>query len=105
MRTELRTPRLHLIAGTPEMARAELDDRAELARLIDARLPGYWPPPLNDDESARFFLNYLSEHPSDVGWVMWYFVRTDSAERVAVGSGGFTGAPAGGSVEVGYSIV
>lgn len=51
---ELRSPRLHLIAATLEMARADVEDRVELARLLDARLPE-WPPPLNDDASARFF--------------------------------------------------
>ena len=103
MSVELRTQRLHLIAATVEAARAELENRAELERLLGARLPAHWPPPLNDDDSARFFLTYLTEHPSHAGWLAWYFVTSGS--RVVIGNGGFTGAPSDGAVEIGYSIV
>jgi ribosomal-protein-alanine N-acetyltransferase len=102
---ELRTPRLHLIAATLELARAEVSDRSMLARLLDARLPADWPPPLNDDDSARFFLDYLTKHPSNVGWMAWYFVAVEDGERIAIGNGGFKGAPSDGAVEIGYSVV
>ena len=103
---ELRTPRLHLIAATSEVARAEVSDRSALARLLDARLPADWPPPLNDDESARFFLQHLTAHPSAVGWMIWYFVTVDeSGGRIAIGNGGFKGPPSDRAVEIGYSIV
>ncbi len=103
---ELRTPRLHLIAATSEMALAEVSDRTALARLLDARLPADWPPPLNDDESARFFLKHLTAHPSAIGWMSWYFVSVDEdGERITIGNGGFKGEPSEGVVEVGYSIV
>lgn len=104
--TELRTPRLHLIAATLEMARAEVHDRAALATLLDARLPADWPPPLNDAASARFFLEYLTKHPAATGWMTWYFVaNNENGERVAIGNGGFKGEPSGGIVEIGYSVV
>jgi ribosomal-protein-alanine N-acetyltransferase len=102
---ELRTPRLHLIAATLELARAEVSDRSMLARLLDARLPSDWPPPLNDDDSARFFLDYLTKHPADAGWMAWYFVAVEDCERVAIGNGGFKGVPSDGAVEIGYSVV
>lgn len=104
--TELRTSRLHLIAATLEMAHAEVHDRAALATLLEARLPGDWPPPLNDAASARFFLEYLTTHPTATGWMTWYFVAVDeNGERVVIGNGGFKGTPFDGSVEVGYSIL
>jgi RimJ/RimL family protein N-acetyltransferase len=87
------------------MAEAELGDRAALSRALGAVIPKAWPPPLNDDESARYFLNYLTEHPDAVGWMMWYFIRDDGNSRVAIGNGGFKGAPENGAVEIGYSIV
>ncbi len=102
---ELRTPRLHLIAATLDLARAEVSDRSVLARLLDARLPADWPPPLNDDASARFFLDYLTQHPADIGWMAWYFIAVEDGGRVAIGNGGFKGAPCGGAVEIGYSVV
>jgi ribosomal-protein-alanine N-acetyltransferase len=101
---ELRTPRLRLVAATLEMAQAELNDRARLARLLGAELPPGWPPPFNDDDSARFFLEYLTRHPRAVGWMAWYFIHV-ADEPIAIGNGGFKGEPSGGSVEIGYSIV
>jgi ribosomal-protein-alanine N-acetyltransferase len=102
---ELRTLRLRLVAGTLETARAEVNDREGLARLLDAVVPPDWPPPLNDANSARYFLDYLTKHPTAVGWMMWYFIRTDDGRAVAIGNGGFKGEPSAGSVEIGYSIV
>lgn len=102
---DLHTPRLHLIAATLAMANAEASDRARLAMLLRAALPFDWPPPLNDEASARWFTEYLSLHPAAVGWVMWYFILDDAGARRAVGNGGFKGEPCGGTVEVGYSIV
>lgn len=104
---ELRTPRLHLIAATAEIAQAEVSGRAALADLLDAQVPADWPPPGNDEASARFFLEYLRKHPSHAGWLAWYFVALDAGdgERVAIGGGGFKGAPAEGAVEIGYAVI
>ncbi len=84
---------------------ARTNDRAPLSNLLDARLPEEWPPPLNDDASARFFADYLAAHPDAAGWMLWYFVRDENGSRIAIGNGGFKGKPVGGTVEVGYSIV
>jgi len=102
---ELRTPRLHIIAATPEIARAEVEDRAALAALLGAGLPSDWPPPLNDGASARFFLSYLTRHPEAVGWLIWYFILGDGTDRVVIGNGGFKGEPVDGAVEIGYSVI
>ena len=102
---DLHTPRLHLIAATLAMADAEASDRARLSILLRASLPLDWPPPLNDEASARWFTEYLRLHPAAVGWVMWYFILDDAGARRAIGNGGFKGEPNGGTVEVGYSIV
>ena len=39
----LRTERLVLVALTPELARAALEDRAKLGRMIGAQVPESWP--------------------------------------------------------------
>ena len=75
---ELRTLRLHLIAETLELARAEASGHVALADVLDARVPADWPPPGNDEASARFFLEYLTKHPSHAGWMAWYFVALDA---------------------------
>lgn len=105
---KIETARLELVAGTPELARADIESRARFAELLEARVPEGWPPPLNDLDSQRWFAEYLAEHPDGVGWVTWYFVlREDAAgERVAVGNGGFKGLPTpDGTAEVGYSVM
>ncbi len=99
---ELRTPRLHLVAATLDLA--QTNDRARLSELLQADLPEYWPPPLNDDASAKFFADYLKANPDAVGWMMWYFIL-EEPRRIAIGNGGFKGTPQSGTVETGYSIV
>ncbi len=113
----LRTPRLLLIAGDLEHSLAELEDRAELARLLDAAVPPDWPPPLNDEESLRWFVRRHRETPGATGWLGWYFVLpgeggggpgadADAAGARLIGAGGFKGPPSpDGTVEVGYSIM
>jgi len=102
---ELRTSRLHLVAATLAIASAEPHDPAGLAAMLDARLPARWPPPLNDDASARWIADHLAAHPAAVGWSMWYFILDDGTERVIIGNGGFKGEPENGVVEIGYSVV
>ena len=99
---ELRTRRLRLVAATLEMA--QTSDRTRLSELLEADLPEYWPPPLNDDASAKFFADYLKANPGAVGWMMWYFIL-EEPRRIAIGNGGFRGKPQNGTVETGYSIV
>jgi ribosomal-protein-alanine N-acetyltransferase len=103
----LRTRRLLLKSATPEIAAADLRDQSEFARLLDAVVPSDWPPPLNDDNSKTFTLNYLENNPDAVGWSTWYFLLSGiSGERTqAIGIGGFKGKPAQGMVEIGYSVM
>jgi RimJ/RimL family protein N-acetyltransferase len=94
-------------AGTSEIGRAELEDRARFAELLDAEVPSGWPPPLNDKGSMTWFTEYLEANPDAVGWVAWYFLlNTPTRKSIAIGNGGFKGKPdATGTVEVGYSIL
>jgi len=46
---EAHTERLRLVAGTLEIATAELEDRDRFGLLLEARVPPEWPP-----ESVRF---------------------------------------------------
>ena len=105
---KITTSRLDLIAGTPELARANINDRTQFATLLTARVPDEWPPPLNDTDSMKWFERYLDEHPDGVGWVTWYFILRDDErrKRVVIGNGGFKGKPTSdGTVEVGYSVL
>lgn len=89
------------------MAQAEVFDKKRLSSLLDAQLPADWPPPLNDENSAKWFANYLAENPDAVGWVAWYFIlQSRDGRRTAIGNGGFKGKPdQDGIAEIGYSVM
>jgi ribosomal-protein-alanine N-acetyltransferase len=104
----LRTERLHLRSATAQLAAADLNDRSDFSRLLEADVPPDWPPPLNDDNTKAFTLNYLQENPDAAGWGAWYFLLPGRAEERtrAIGIGGFKGKPSReGMVEIGYSIM
>ena len=100
----LTTSRLELVAGTVALAQAEIDDLPALAQMLDVPLPAQWPPPLNDENSQKFFLDaLLKAAPADAGWQLWYCLLREP--RVLLGSAGFKGIPADGLVEIGYSML
>jgi len=104
----MRTARLELIAATAEMVRAEIHLREEFERLVGARVPAGWPPPLNDEASMRWTLKLLMSNPDIVGYAAWYVALPDpeGEGKTLIGQAGFKGPPgADGTVEVGYSIM
>lgn len=103
----LRTRRLSLVAATPELARAELEDLPFFAGLLAAEIPTDWPPPLNDEQTLQWTLDFLEQHPDGVGWGPWYLLRERSTEPpLAIGTAEFKGLPsADGTVEIGYSVL
>lgn len=81
--------------------------RSQFEELLEADIAAPWPPPLNDDDSLRWMIRYLKTNP-EPGWGMWYFLlkRGDGERPIAVGNGGYKGAPTrDGTVEIGYSVV
>ena len=102
----IETDRLRLIPGTVALARAEIHDRIEFARLLKATIPGNWPPESLAD-ALPLFLSWLEAAPDCIGWFGWYAlaVHHDPAEPVLVGSGGFLGPPKNGAIEIGYSVL
>jgi RimJ/RimL family protein N-acetyltransferase len=102
----LRTERLQLVAATLELARAEQAGPQRLAKLLGAHVPPSWPPPLNDESSLRWTVDFLAAHPDGVGWAAWYLLHREHGELRAVGLAGFKGLPdREGTAELGYSIV
>lgn len=101
----VRTSRLELIAGTADTVRAEMLDRALLAELLNAQIPAEWPPDLNDLKIKELSIRWFEEHPSDRGWLCWYFIELEP-RRTLIGIGGFSDVPtAEGTVEAGYSLL
>jgi [ribosomal protein S5]-alanine N-acetyltransferase len=102
----LRTARLELIAATFALADLEWRDAGGFARELRCATPESWPPPLNDENSQRWFREMLQECADAVGWGLWYLVRNeDGKARVLIGNAGFKGRPANGGCEIGYSLL
>ncbi len=99
---DLRTERLTLVALTPGLARAALEERAELGRMLWARVPPTWP--------GADFARMLPLIADGVGrtslWAGQTRLIVHEEDRTLIGETGFHGQPDGsGTVEVGYSIV
>jgi ribosomal-protein-alanine N-acetyltransferase len=102
----IETERLRLIPATVAMARAEMTDRAEFARLLAAEIPDNWPPESQAD-ALDFFLGLIENAPQHLGWFAWHVLRRESADAPAtlVAGAGFLGPPVDGVVETGYSVL
>jgi [ribosomal protein S5]-alanine N-acetyltransferase len=91
-----------LVALTPELARAALEDRARLGRMIGASVPRIWP--------GADFARMLPRLAKGVEQISSLAEPTrlviHAADETLIGETGFHGPPDGsGTVEVGYSIV
>jgi len=85
----IRTKRLDLVPATIQLLESERDDTETFARLLDAVVPGSWPPPLVDAETLGEFIRITSEK-TDPFFSSWYWIRDDpsAGERVLIGCGG-----------------
>ena len=98
------TTRLRLVAVTPAIVDAELEDGHRLAQVLGATLPSDWPPEHHDTGTLRSTRDALSR-PGAAGWWLQYIVFVAAPSPVVVGIAGYKGPPADGVVEIGYSVV
>ncbi len=100
------TPRLTLIPSSLQLARAELQDRAQFGKLLECVVPDNWPPESAAD-ALRWFLTELEADPARYGWLAWYvLLQTNKSERTLVAGIGFKGPPdSNGMIETGYSVL
>lgn len=90
------TPRLHLVACSPETVGFLIQDREAFASALGVAVPNDWPP-----EELREVLHLFCTIP--VCWGLWLILHSET--RAVVGSIGFTGPPdESGTVEVGYGV-
>jgi RimJ/RimL family protein N-acetyltransferase len=104
----MKTKRLELIAGTPDLVRAQISDRERFARLLEARVPRAREQEPDHQETMKNIAQALEKGPEQVGWWCWYFVLHNrvTRHRVLIGDGGFKGPPGEvGTVEIGYSLL
>jgi [ribosomal protein S5]-alanine N-acetyltransferase len=104
----LRTARLDLVAASLAHLDAELESPDRLAALLGAEVPDGWPPGEYDRPAIELFRATLSGRPEADGWLGWYAILRAAGDRPAtvVAAAGYLGPPdAGGTVEVGFSVV
>jgi RimJ/RimL family protein N-acetyltransferase len=102
----IETTRLRLTPASVALARAEIGDRGEFARLLGASVPNNWPPETLAD-ALPLFLGWLEAAPDRVGWFGWYALATGdgAAAPTLEASGGFKGPPQDRTAEFGYSVL
>jgi ribosomal-protein-alanine N-acetyltransferase len=102
----IRTERLELMPATPGLLAAALEGTVALGAGLSAIVPPTWPPEFLDPPALEFTRARLAEAPDDGDWWMYFIVLPAAAgRRVLVGTAGYKGPPADGTVEVGYGIV
>jgi [ribosomal protein S5]-alanine N-acetyltransferase len=78
----LQTPRLELLAATPEMLRADLAGRTHLAELLGVDVPDAWPPVNWEPEPIEYLIDWMQRRPDAPGWFAWYCVRRTGFQPV-----------------------
>jgi RimJ/RimL family protein N-acetyltransferase len=100
------TPRLTLIAITPEMLLSEKAGDGRLGELIQCVIPPNWPLTQWEPHVFDFLLRQLAEHPEQLGWPRYVSFVPESGRRTLVGSlGAFTKADKPSECEIGYGIL
>lgn len=106
---DIRTPRLDLIAITPEslliQQRNSATMRAELGVAMDAEVPGEWPPEHWEPHVFDYLLNLFTESSEAIGWCRYLALRHEKGRTLigTVGSG--FPKPETGEAEIGYGIL
>ncbi|MDP9008478.1 MAG: GNAT family N-acetyltransferase [Pseudomonadota bacterium] len=106
LRDDIVTPRLSLIAITPEMLLSEKNGDGRLGDLIQCVIPANWPPTDWEPHVLDFLLMQFAEHPEQLGWSRYVSVVPPDGRRALIGTlGAFTKASRRSECEIGYSIL
>ena len=100
------TPRLRLVAATPPLALAALEDRRKFGILVGASPDPDWPTSIIDS-ALTYFADTLTDQPELSGWLVWYVILKQApGKECVIGSSGFAGPPDGNhAVRLGFAIV
>jgi RimJ/RimL family protein N-acetyltransferase/uncharacterized damage-inducible protein DinB len=99
----LRTRRLRLIPGTPDLLRADIAGPEHLAAALGNPVPSSWPPEYYDKPAMEWTLKHLEKDPANADWALFYVVGPDNR---LVGVVGYKHPPdPDGMVEIGYGVV
>nr|WP_246408637.1 GNAT family N-acetyltransferase [Granulicella aggregans] len=101
------TPRLELIAITPEALRSEQAADGTLASILNCRVPAEWPHADWEPHVFELLLSTFAEHPEDIDWHRYILLRSEDQEKpVLIGTTGAFRWPSNRSeAEFGYAIL
>lgn len=103
----LRTPRLTLVAITPELLEAEENSLTRFAAMLPAYIPSEWPPADWEPHVRAMIASQCADAPRMTGWHRYTLLLPAAfpphrAQLIGC-LGGFP--KAGGEVEIGYSTL
>ena len=102
--SDLKTPRLRLVAMTPAMLEADSARDGRLGTVLGVRVTGEWPPADWEAHVLEMIFVQMTELPSSAGWHRYAVLTEGLMKRTLVGCvGGFP--KADGVVEIGYSTL
>jgi RimJ/RimL family protein N-acetyltransferase len=108
---DVRTPRLDLVAVTPESILCQVgfgpNMRFDLGAIVGAGVSNEWPHENWDPHVLDYLLNLFTESPEAIGWCRYLVLReSDSSSRTLIGTfgAGFPKAETG-EAEIGYGIL
>jgi hypothetical protein len=106
LRDDIVTPRLTLIAITPEMLMSEKNGDGRLGELIQCAVPANWPPEHWEPHVFDFILAQFAEHPEQIGWHYYVCLVPADGRRSLIGALGASSKTATPlECEIGYSIL
>jgi RimJ/RimL family protein N-acetyltransferase len=109
--THVVTPRLDLVAVTPESIQCQIgfgpSMRSDLGAILQAEVSEEWPHENWEPHVLDYLLNLFAEDPAASGWCRYLILReTESNKRTLIGTFG-CGFPRqeSGEAELGYGIL
>jgi [ribosomal protein S5]-alanine N-acetyltransferase len=106
---DIQTPRLCLIAATPESLHIQLknsaDMRIELGKSIGAEVPDEWPHENWEPHVFDYLLNLFTESPEAIGWCRYMLFRHEGGRTLIGSVGSGFPKPETGEAEIGYGIL
>jgi ribosomal-protein-alanine N-acetyltransferase len=95
------TAQLRLVPATADLVCLEMENLPAFFEALGVQSIADWPSEVLA-HALPFFRDQLTRDASLVGWLAWYWIVDGIDGCHLVGGGGFKGAPADGTVEIGY---
>ena len=103
---DILTPRLALIAITPEMLDSERSEDGRLKDRIGCTIPGNWPPEHWEPHVFDLLLAQYALCPWQIAWHRYIALRNNDGSRSLIGAiGSFWREAAPAEGEIGYSVL